>query len=71
MDVNFDKNSRYIFKKSRYFEAIKKKGRKISSVEKKFGNKYDGNIVKVINESQGIVDGSYQVNVTWCERLDA
>lgn len=67
MDVKFKKNARYVFKKEKYYESIKKSGRKISTVEKNFGNKFDNMAVKVINESQGVVDGYYQVSVTWCD----
>ena len=67
--MGFDKRFKYIFRKDLYFQYIKSQGRYISSVEKNFGKKYDGEKVKIINENQGIVDGVYQVMSNWCEKI--
>lgn len=67
--MGFDKRFKYIFRKDLYFQYIKSQGRYISSVEKNFGKKYDGEKVKIINENQGVVDGVYQVMSNWCEKI--
>ncbi|WP_455539416.1 hypothetical protein [Terrisporobacter sp.] len=67
--MKFDKNLKYTFSKDKYFQYIKSQGRYISSVEKNFGKKYDKENVKIINESQGVVDGVYQVMRIWCDEI--
>ena len=70
MSLGFDKNAKYIFVKDKYFEAVKNSQGKITSVEKSFGAKYDGNKVKVVNEKSGLVDGQYYVSYLWCQKID-
>ena len=68
--MKFDNNLRYVFKKEKYFKFIELQGRRLSSVEKNFGRKYDNKIVKVIDENHGVVEGIYQVMRDWCEEIN-
>ena len=56
MNLELDKNLKYVFIKEKYFEDVLKTQGKLTTIEKNFGHKYDKKRIKVVNPKSGLVD---------------
>ena len=63
MNLELDKNLKYVFIKEKYFEDVLKTQGKLTTIEKNFGHKYDKKRIKVVNQKSGLVDGKFYVSL--------
>lgn len=70
MNLEFDKNFKYIFTKEKYFEDVLKTQGKLTTIEKSFGKKHDKKRVKIVNPKSGLVEDKFYVSYKWCKKID-